>query len=431
MAELRAFRALRYNPAVVPNLAAVVAPPYDVIGTAQRDALYARDQRNVVRLILNRSTDPYGEAAALLRAWRQEQVLVQDRQPALCYCVETFTLPDGTPRQRAGVMGVVRLEPFTSGRIRPHERTFASAKEDRMRLLQACRTNLSPIFGLFADAETALDPGKLFAAAHAPDVEVRDDSGAQQRLWLLREPAVIEAITGTLAAETIYIADGHHRYETALAYAEQRRAAGAADADAAHNFVMMYLAGMHDPGLVILPTHRVCAKIEGVESREVLTRLRQHFHMRPFPGAERAAFRAALGAAASLASFGLALAGHDELFVATLEDRAALMRVCGHLHPSVRVLDVAVLDSLVLRGLLGIDCTAAAQGGRLTYTHDDDSALDAVVRGAQAAFLVNPPRISDLLAVCRAGQTMPEKSTYFFPKLLTGLAFHPLDETAG
>jgi uncharacterized protein (DUF1015 family) len=427
MAELRAFRPLRYNQTLIRDLARVVAPPYDVISTAERDALYARDEHNVVRLILNRAADPYGTAADLLAAWRRQGMLVREPEPALCYYVEDFALADGSAHQRSGIIGVVRLESFATGRIRPHERTFATAKEDRMRLLRACRTNLSPIFGLFASAPTVLDPARLAAARRAPDIALRDDSGAHHQLWLLKDPPVFAATARALEAETIYIADGHHRYETALAYSEQEDAAGGNDPNAAHRFILMYLTSMHDPGLIILPTHRILGASTGVDSHTVLGRLRPHFRLTPFGRSAVAEFRCAVRQASEHACFGMALAGTDELLLAVLDDPATLARFVGHLDATVGALDVAVLDTLVLRGLLGLDCTAAAQAGALTYTHDDDSALNAVRQGAPAAFLVKPPGIADVLAVCRAGQTMPEKSTYFYPKLLTGLVFHALE----
>ncbi len=427
MAILRPFRPLRYNPAVVGDLSTVVAPPYDVISEAQRDVLYARSRHNVVRLILNRSADPYREAGELLRTWCRNGVLIREVPPALCYYVEQFQLPDGSPRQREGVIGIVRLEPFHTGRIRPHERTFARAKEDRMRLLRACHTNLSPIFGLFAGKMEALDPARRIAATHAADVSVRDSSDVQHQLWLLTQPDAIAAITDALREDTVFIADGHHRYETALAYSEDCRRQGATDDNAPHNFVLMYLTCMSHPGLVILPTHRVLAAT-GIESREIVTRLRRHFRLAAFPRTARAEFWSCLRHAFQPVRLGVALAGSDELYVATLDDPAVMDQYAAELAPRVRRLDVTVLDTVILRGVLGIDCAAAAQEKRLTYTHDDDAAFSAVDGGAQVGFLMNPPRIDDVQAVCLAGQTMPEKSTYFFPKLLTGLVFHPLDD---
>ena len=426
MAILRPFRALRYNPEVVGDLSRVVAPPYDVISDAYRDTLHERSEYNVIRLILNRAADRYAAAGEVFEAWRRSRVLVRDAKPALCYYVENFKLADGTACERAGVIGAVRLEPFSSGRIRPHERTFARAKEDRMRILQACRANLSPIFGLFADQEHALDPARTIAAQRAPGIEVCDDQGERHRVWLLTDPQVIAAITAVLAEESVMIADGHHRYETALAYRDLMHGQGASDPGAAHNFILMYLTSMTDRGLVILPTHRVLAGESGFDRAEFVARLRRHFTLRSFPGAARDAFKAYLRD--STGRFGVALSGSDDLYVATLDAPSAIAAYTAHLAPTVRQLDVSVVDTVILRGLVGIDCTAAAQEGRLTYTHDEDSALDAVERGAQAAFLMNPPRIHDVMAVCVAGETMPEKSTYFYPKLLTGLVFRPLDD---
>jgi uncharacterized protein (DUF1015 family) len=428
MVMLRPFRALRYNPAVVGDLSAVVAPPYDVISDVQRDALYQRSERNVVRLILNRAADPYGAARERLTAWRREGVLIREAAPALFYHVEDFALPDGAAGRRQGIMGVVRLEPFRSGHIRPHERTFAQAKDDRMRLLRACRTNLSPIFGLFADKAQALDPARALAATQPPAMSLRDESGTRHQLWLVREANVIEAVASALRDESIVIADGHHRYETALSYHEQLCRQGAADADAAHAFVLMYLTSMTDPGLVILPTHRVVSGLARFDASDLVQRLQCHFRITRFDGSARTGWLANLRQAPQQGRFGVALAGGGDLLVATLGDPAVLEQYTATVAPVVRRLDVTVLDAVILRGLLGIDCTTAAQAGRLTYTHDDETALRAVEQGAQAAFLMNPPRIDDVQAVCQAGETMPQKSTYFYPKLLTGLVFHPLDD---
>jgi uncharacterized protein (DUF1015 family) len=429
MAELRPFRPLRYNPKLIGDLSAVVAPPYDVISPARRDALYERSPYNAVRLILNRSDDPYGAAAELLAAWRRSGVLVRDPRAALCYHVERFTLPTGQTYERQGVLGIVRLEPFHTGRIRPHERTFARHREDRMRILRACRTNLSPIFGLFADRMDALDPARAVAADRAPDVAIEDDTGVRHRVWFVTDAAAIRAVGRALVEETIFIADGHHRYETALAYAdEHRREHGPAD-DAPHNFVLMYLTSMNDPGLVILPTHRLLSGVPGLHGPRVGEQLRRYFRVTPFPRTARDDFYAHLHESAEEVRLGVAFADSPELLVLAVEDFARLERFEADLAPAVRRLDVAVLDAVVLRGMLGIACAAATEAGQLTYTHDDAKALDAVTRGAQAAFLMNPPHIENVQAVCLAGETMPEKSTYFYPKLLTGLVFHPLDDT--
>jgi uncharacterized protein (DUF1015 family) len=430
---LRPFRPLRYDPAAIGDLSEVVAPPYDVISDAHREALHERSPYNVVRLILNRAADRYTAAGDLLADWRRTGVLIRDPEPALGFYVEDFKLADGTPRQREGIIGVVRLEAFDKGQIRPHERTFARAKEDRLRVLRACHTNLSPIFGLFADKLSVLDPARHDAARRTPDMETTDESGVRHRLWLIRDPHVVESITNVLRPESIVIADGHHRYETALAYRDEQRAPGATDPEGPHNFILMYLTSMSHPGLVILPTHRVLWRLpDGLDGPGVVERLRQHFELRRFAPSAWPALRDGLREPPQHGRFGVALQGVlegvNDLLAATLADPTVMQQYAADRAAAVRQLDVTILDAVILRGLLGIDCTVAAQEGWLTYTHDDASAIQAVEQGARAAFLMNPPRIEDVQAVCQAGETMPEKSTYFFPKLLTGLVFHPLED---
>lgn len=429
MVMIRPFRPLRYNPTIVPELSRVVAPPYDVISEKKREELYARDPHNVIRLILNHDADPYGSAAAHLSEWQSERYLVQETKPSLAYYVENFKLKDGTEFERSGIIGAVRIEPFSSGHIRPHERTFSRAKEDRMKLLRACRTNLSPIFGLYAGQETALESARMWAAKRKPDMDLVDDSDERHRVWLITDERATNAIAEGLQAADVVIADGHHRYETALAYAEAQRAEGASDPDAPHNFIMMYLANMSDPGLVILPTHRVLRGVAGVDAARIEDLLRRHFRLQEFARADADAFLKALHDAPANGSLGVALSTSDKLIVATILDAAVAERYAGHLAPSVRGLDVAVLDTVVLSGLLGIDCAAEAQEGRVTYTHSDGDALEQLDAGADAVFFMKPPRMEDMLSVSAAGEVMPQKSTYFFPKLLTGLVFHPLAES--
>jgi uncharacterized protein (DUF1015 family) len=425
--KVRPFRPLRYNPAVVGDLAAVVAPPYDVISDEYRDQLYGRSDYNVVRLILNRSADRYAAAASLLADWQGRGVLVRDEEPAFCLYVEEFRLPDGSSRQRSGILGAVRLETPQSGVIRPHERTFARAKEDRMRVLEACRTNLSPIFGLLSGSPNLLEPARSAAATRVPDIDLEDDRHNRHRLWFLREPGLAAELAEALGPESVVIADGHHRYETALAYRQRLQQQGHDDPDAAHNFMLMYLTSMWDPGLVVLPTPRILSGVRELDAETLVARLQKDFHLLAVNRSRRAEFENHLQEQEGQGCIGVALRGSEDLFVAVVKDAAVMDEAAADLSPLLRRLDVSILDVLVLRRALGMSAVEAVHAGSLSYTHSDEEALDAVEQTAQAAFLFRPPRMEDVLAVCGSGETMPEKSTYFYPKLLTGLVFHPLD----
>lgn len=421
MIELRPFRALHYDPAAVGDLADVIAPPYDVIDAAELDRLYARSPHNVVRLILNRSSDRYGAAAAELAAWRQRGVLVQDREPGFYYYVQDFALAGGERLQRSGLMAAVRLQPFAAGNILPHERTFPSAKADRLKLMHACRANLSAIFGVYPGGSGALDPMRMHAAVAAPWIDV-EDGGQRHRVWRITAAADIARIEAGLRDVTVFIADGHHRYETALTYRDERRAAGETDPNAPHNFLLMYLCAMSDPGLVILPTHRVLRAALPADWR---ARVEAHFAIEAVAATD---LFARLAREERAAAFGLHHREASYLLRLRAGEARAVDTMLGAVHPTIRHLDVSVLDGVLLGHLLGVDCARAAQDGQLTYTHDDRQALAAVDDdGAAAAFLLRSPHMGEVEAACLAGQTMPQKSTYFFPKLQTGLVFHLLD----
>lgn len=426
MVMLRPFQALRYDPNHAGPLPDVVAPPYDVISEPERDTLYERSPYNVVRLILNRDGDRYASSAAFLADWRRDGVLARDPRPALYYYEEEFALADGSRHARRGVLTTVKIEPFSAGVIRPHERTFARAKKDRMALLRACRTNLSPIFGLFAESPDLLDPLRRVAAARPADVALTDHNGWQHRLWIVDDPAALAATAAALAPQTVFIADGHHRYETALEYRDAVNAEGAHPAEAPHNFVLMYLTSMQEPGLLVLPTHRVLGARVALDPADLERRLAPYFAMQPFSRDDLPALHAHLAQAPEEARFAVALRGRPDIVALGLRDKAALERYAADVTPTVRKLDVTVLDAVVLKGILGLDTVAAEQAGDLTYTHADRDALAGLDSGAVAAFLMNAPRLESVAEVCLAGEVMPQKSTYFFPKLASGLVLHPL-----
>jgi uncharacterized protein (DUF1015 family) len=400
MAVLSPFRAVRYDVARVGGLRDVIAPPYDVISAAEQAALYDRSPYNVVRLILARETPRAEAAARALAAWVGEGVLARDPEPALYLYRQTFHVPGLGERTREGVLGRLRLETFASGGVRPHERTFPGPKADRLALLRATGGYLSPIFGLYAGAGASLREVFAQAAAAPPLEDVRDSGGEVHRVWRIADRAAVARIEAALAPESILIADGHHRYETALAHRDE----GGPD------HVLAYLADMHDAGLVILPTHRLVRGSLPLEAAALEARLREAFAVTPCPDGPRGA-------------------GEIDCILPDRRLRlralpSALARLEG-LPAPLRSLDVTLFQRAILEPILGL----ATHG--LAFTHDDAEAIAAVPREASAAFLVNPPSIDAVRAVCLAGEVMPEKSTYFYPKLADGLVLDLFDPRWG
>jgi uncharacterized protein (DUF1015 family) len=402
VADVRPFRALRYAGAAGP-LADLLAPPYDVISPEGRRELMARSPYNAVRIILPEVG--YEEVAGLMERWRDEGALSSDEEPSLIAWTQGFTLDDGEPRERRTILATVTLEPYEARVVRPHERTHAGPKEDRLRLTRAVRTNLSPVFGLYPDPEgaawAAVDP------AGPPDAEAVDPDGVVHRFWRVTDPAAIAAVAAAMRDRWILIADGHHRYETALAYRDERRGEGAGEGGA-HDRVLMGLTALDDPGLVVLPTHRLLTRWpEGAEGA---------FTAAPVAGLPelQAALRAAPEGAPAV---GLLRPGGAWLLTGAPEPGRS---------PGDR-LDVAAIEREILVPHLGADQAALAHDEVLSYTKDASEALALVESGAVAAALVlRPIPKADVAAVAEAGETMPQKSTYFFPKLLTGVAFHSL-----
>jgi uncharacterized protein (DUF1015 family) len=403
VADVRAFRALRYAEEAGP-LGDLVAPPYDVISADERRQLLAASPYNAVRLILPEVG--YDEVAGLISSWRGQGALAVSDAPCLVAWTQSFTLDDGVPRERRTILAVVGIEPYEARVVRPHERTHAGPKEDRLRLTRAVRTNLSPVFGLYPDPE-----GTAWAAA-APagpaEAELTDREGTVHRFWHITDPAVVAAVNAAMRDRWILIADGHHRYETALAYRDERRAAEGPVADAPYDRVLMGLTALDDPGLVVLPTHRL------------LTRW-------PEGAAER--FRAREVGDLDQLLAALAEAPEDEPALGVLTPGQTTL-LTGSVLPGQSAgdrLDVAAIERDILIPHLGADQAALAHDEVLSYTKDAAEARGLVESGQVAAALIlrGIPK-SAIAEVAEAGETMPQKSTYFFPKLLTGVAFHSL-----
>jgi uncharacterized protein (DUF1015 family) len=425
--RIEPFAGLLYDPERVGVLSNVVAPPYDLIDKARQDALYARSLYNVVRLELNRDPDRYASAARTLSEWHKDGVLKRASRPAIYLYSQFFEL-EGRLLRRDGFIVRIRLEEFSAGRILPHERTFPAAKQDRLELLTALNTNVSPVFGLYVGAHPALATLTAELTGREPALEVTDDLGIRHQLRPIEDEAAIATIQDELASPRIFIADGHHRYETALEYRRRHRTADGDPATARpYDYTMMTLVACDDPGLVILPTYRMARRLDPETIASFDTRVAPLFAVEEFSSAD--AMRAAL-AKAGQGAIAVALGGERvKLRLLRLKDPGAMADAIPAAPPAVQRLDVSVLHALVLERIFEITPEQVKAGGLIEYTIDALEALGNVGPGTgSGAFLMNPPAISDVEAVSDAGAVMPEKSTYFYPKLLTGLVLNPLDD---
>jgi uncharacterized protein (DUF1015 family) len=417
MAELQPLRALHYNVEKTGGLQNVVAPPYDVIDPSQRAELARRSPYNVVRIDLPQGEDPYAAAARELAQWRTEQVVVQDDRPALWALEQDYTGPDGQRRTRRGFLGRVRVEEYGPGRVRPHERTHPGPKEDRLRLTRATRANLSPIFSLFSDPTGAAWAALEAGTSIAPWGEATDEDGTTNRLWRIAGQAAIQTVINTLAGAELLIADGHHRYETARAYAEEL------GGDGDHRYVLMYLVALQDPGLTVFPTHRLLMHLSPSQQEALATALSRHFEIQELDSTDALA----PPSDPSALRLGYIDSRVKRPFMLTLKDPAtADAALSDHAEP-YRRLDTAVFEALILKEALGMSDEDIDHLHQLGYARSAREAVDLVGKGEyDAAFLMAPIPVERVQAIAASGESMPPKSTYFFPKVPTGLLFNPL-----
>jgi uncharacterized protein (DUF1015 family) len=421
--RIEPFRALMYNRKIVGDQSRVVAPPYDLIGAARQQQLYERSPYNVVRLELAREADRYGAAEKTLADWMAAGVLERPARPAIFQYKQTFDV-EGRLLHRTGYIARVRLEEFDRGRIVPHEKTFPAAKEDRLRLLTALQVNTSSIFGLYSGAHPELDRLREQVAAREPLIDLVDDLGIRNELRAIEAADEIAIIQRALESPRVLIADGHHRYETALNYRRARRHENASSELAPYDYTMMTLVACDDPGLVILPTHRVVKSLPAKAIASFTQRAREVFEVEEI--AHRDEFRTRLNDSGT-GAIGVALKGNPNYLILRLRSAGAMEAAMPDAPAEVRRLDVSILHALVFDRIFGLRADEIRKGGNIEYTIEIGGALGAVANGlADGAFLMNPPSIDDVEQVSDAGATMPEKSTYFHPKLLTGLVMNPL-----
>jgi uncharacterized protein (DUF1015 family) len=452
---LRAFRALRFDPAAVPDLGTALCPPYDVIGPAAADALRERDPHNAIRIELPQPSDAadpdtrYRAAARQLAEWRSDGTLRKDPVPTITVHEQRAPLPGGGESVSRGFFVRVRLEPFgPDAGVRPHERTMSGPKEDRYRLLKATGANLSPV--IFLHDQDPRRAAELLdrLTERPPDRETATDDGVHHRIWIAQGPrlhdaesgqerpepegaaADVAALLALVASRPLTIADGHHRYETALRYREERGQNRACESDPAWDYVMALVYGLPEAPTV-LPTHRVV--LDGPRGATLLKAVEPLFEVEPVDSSAELVERMRTGAPDPRSASGDAGSGR---FGVWSSGRGAILRakrqafeplVDASQSDTARWLDVNLL-AISLRELLGIDAAALAAGGRLAYTQDAADAIARVDRGEGAsAFLLDPTPIAAVTQVAAAGEVMPQKSTYFHPKAPTGICFAPLE----
>ena len=431
MADIRPFRALRYNLQRV-TASQVVTQPYDKITPAMQDGYYAASPYNLVRIILGRREDDdntaknvYTRAAAYGRQWRNEGILQPDPAPSIYAYSQTFTAPSGSRFERRGFIALGRVEDYSAKVVYRHEQTLAKPKADRLDLLRATRSHYEQLFLLYEDSG-AID--SLLATSGTPTIDVTDEYGVAHRVWQISDPQVVEAVRASMRDKKLVIADGHHRYETALNFRNECRSkAGTADADAPYEFVMMTFVNMNDPGLLVLPTHRVVHSLASFSVDAFKKSSAEFFEIEEVDVKLDAA-----GASSLLRERG----SRGTALLAVTADRALLLHspkpagaeFLGGLSAQQQSLDVVQLHKCLLEGVLELSEESIRNQQNLSYVRDGGEAIGYVRKDeADIAFLMNPCPVQKVRDVAFAGEVMPQKSTDFYPKLLSGLTAYALD----
>jgi len=437
-ARIVPFRGLCYNPEKV-AYEEVVAPPYDVISERQAQTLTRRSPYNIVRLILSQDEggrDRYTVASTLLHRWIDEGILMFDPRPAIYFYLQDYQLEDGSRRTRKGFIALCKLEDFSSGNIVPHERTHQKQIEDRLRLLRACRANLSPILSLYTDPNLTINETFLEKHHEIPLLDTTDADGVRHRFYRVTDPEALDLAVQVLSEKKLLIADGHHRYATALAYKkEMEKATGTLSEQAPYNYIMMYFTNTEDEGLTILPSHRLIHGLPDFEMEAFLARLREYFDVWEFPfqdeGEEqeqKARFFKALHALqGQRITIGLYIQRRHCFCLLSLKEAAKDDPILQAMPRSIRRMAIPIFNEFILKRILSLDTDQKRQA-HINIIKNNQKAIDLIHTGRfQMAFLFNPNTLEEIHDVISENQVMPQKSTFFYPKLLTGLVIYKHD----
>ncbi len=417
------FKGILYNPELLTSADGLICPPYDVVSPAFQQKLYNCSPFNAIRLELPMEADPYEAAASRLAEWLQTGELQHDSVPAIYPYFQTFEDSDGVSHTRCGFFAAMRLYDFSEKKVLAHEKTLSGPKADRLNLFRKTKTNISSIFGLYADeSKTAERVMKRFAGANEPVIDA-EFQGVKNRMWRITDPELVAQFQHSVQERAVYIADGHHRYDTGVNYRNERAAANPSHTgQEPYNFILTYLANIHDEGLLIFPIHRLVHSLAGFDLAVLKTALEEHFTLTDLQ--DRADVKRFLDREPSNFTYGVVSTG--SVFGITLKSNPETL--VDPSRPEVlRRLGLVLLHDLILGKLLGISQEAMAKQSNLLYVHDDREVFEAVESGkVQVGFVVKPTTVEQVLAVSETGEVMPQKSTFFYPKIMTGLVFNPI-----
>lgn len=434
MAKIIPFQGLRYNTQKINNLSKVTTPPYDVISPKEQDNFYAMHSNNIIRLELNKeqetdtdTNNKYTRAKDFLNQWIDEQILVFEDKPALYLYEQVFTLKNGETKSFKGFMTLVQLEEFSKKVVLPHEETLSKAKADRFNLMSTTNANFSQIYCLYMDPQKTITNAINEISQNKPDISFTAFDGILQNLWIVTDEAAIHTIQDGFADKQLFIADGHHRYETALNYRNKMREEHPeCDESALFNYVMMMLVEMDDPGLVVFPTHRMLKDLEYFNEEEALEKLSTQFDIEKTVSTGNIAdeMEQKLASLTEQKAFGF-YTGKNYYYTLVLKDLDAMKQAVQGKSEAYMGLDVSILHTLILHKVFGIDMENMANQKNLVYTKQALEAVESVKDGAfQCSFLLNATKVHEIKDVSLANEKMPQKSTYFYPKIITGLVMN-------
>ncbi len=426
MAEIKAFKGMRYSNNAG-DICQLCCPPYDIISDVQRQEFIEQNPNNIIRLELPKGDEPYKSASEILKMWQEQGVLIKEDKPAIYIYEEEFTAY-GERKSIKGIIARVKVEEFSKGIILPHEFTLSKAKEDRFNLMKATNCNFSQIYALYMDeAHTTLntiDDNSKDSAV----LEFTDNDNVTHRLWIVTDEAVIAKLVDDFTDRKLYIADGHHRYETALNYRNYCRENGISKEGDAQDYQMIYLVDMEHPGLVVFPTHRLVRDLDSFSKDDILAQCKEYFEVEEKSNVENMEKDLDVLYQQGKKAFGF-FCGGDSWVQLTLRNFDTIKELLPNLSKASQELDVTVLHTLILEKIFGIDKENMANQINLTYTKYFREAIDGVNDKAfQCAFILNPTRVTEIRDVALAGEKMPQKSTYFYPKMITGMVMNELTD---